>query len=106
MSATSDGLPVLVHLCPLCQTTRSTLPQWFSHLRSAHSSDPSFRVTCGVDGCKKTYIKFSALNTHVYRHHRDRIKDVSSLPQTVLLTADPETTFEQGNSIPSCSSQF
>lgn len=64
---------VLVHLCPICNFTTSTLTQWFSHLRSAHSSDPSFRVTCGIDGCKNTYSKFSSLNTHVYRHHKQRM---------------------------------
>ena len=57
---------IFVHCCPICNFTTSTLTQWFSHLRSSHSSDPSFCVTCGIDGCKKTYSKFSSLNTHVY----------------------------------------
>lgn len=64
---------VFVHCCPICEFTTSTLAQWFSHLRSAHSSDPSFLVTCGIDGCKNTYSKFSSLNTHVYRHHKHRM---------------------------------
>ena len=59
--------------CPICDFTTSTLTQRFSHLRSAHSNDPSFRVTCGIDGCKNTYSKFSPLNSHVYRYHKQRM---------------------------------
>ena len=73
----AEAEAVSVHCCPICDFTTSTLAQWFSHLRAAHSSDPSFHVTCGIDGCQRTYVKFSSLNTHVYRHHRERMCEVS-----------------------------
>ena len=64
---------IFVFCCPICDFTTSTLIQWFSHLQSAHSNDPSFRVTCRIDGCKRTYSKFSSLNSHVYRNHKERM---------------------------------
>ena len=63
---------IFVHYCPICDFTTSTLIQWFSHDRSAHSNDPSFCVTCGINGCKRTYSIFSSLNSHVYRNHKER----------------------------------
>ena len=80
----AEAETVCVHCCPLCDFTTSTLAQWFSHLRAAHSSDPSFHVTCGIDGCQRTYVKFSSLNTHVYIHHRDRMCDISGGVTTLM----------------------
>ena len=70
----------LAYICPLCDSTQSLLSEWLSHLGAAHSSDPSFLVTCGIDGCKCVYSKFSALKTHVYRHHKARLQRKSPLP--------------------------
>ena len=92
-----DGIRRVVHLCPICRLTTSTLPQWFSHLRSAHSSDPSFYVTCGIDGCKKTYSKFSALNTHVYRHHKERMQEKAPSKAPQMSSQQSTSHFEQGN---------
>ena len=73
-ASASVEIEVIVHQCPLCEFAAATLRQWFSHLRLVHSSDPGFRVCCGIDGCKNTYGKFSSLSSHVYSHHKDRIK--------------------------------
>ena len=87
---------VLVHCCPICDSTTSTLAEWFSHLRSSHSRDPSFRVTCGIDGCNNTYSKFSSLNTHVYRHHKQRMcgSSIQSKSDSTIVQPDliPEPT--------------
>ena len=40
-----------------------------SHLRSVHASDPQFHVVCGVGGCTVSSKSFSALYSHIYRHH-------------------------------------
>lgn len=41
------------------------------HLRRHHSCDPYFSVTCGIDGCPKTFTKFSTFRSHVSFHHGD-----------------------------------
>ena len=37
--------------CPLCTFIAISIPLILSHLRVVHSSDPNFRVNCGIDGC-------------------------------------------------------
>ena len=75
----AEAETVSVHCCPICDFHTSTLTQWFSHLRLAHSNDPSFKVTCGIDGCK-TYLKFSSLKSHVYRYHKERMTKLCERP--------------------------
>ena len=61
-------------LCPLCVFEAPTVNSLLSHLRTVHSSDPHFRVSCGIAGCSTTANSFSALYSHVYRRHPDLIK--------------------------------
>lgn len=70
----SHASSIVAYVCPLCESTQSVLREWFSHLGAAHSNDPSFFVTCGIDGCKCTYRKLSALKSHVYRHHKAKMQ--------------------------------
>lgn len=60
--------------CPLCTFEAPTVAIILSHLRTVHSSDPRFLVTCGLNGCASTSKTFSALYSHIYRHHQDYIK--------------------------------
>lgn len=65
----------LVHKrCPLCTFEAPSVKNVLSHLRAVHSSDPNFAVTCGLNGCGTTSRSFSALYSHVYRHHSDIIE--------------------------------
>ena len=84
---------VRCHACPLCDFNSRTLPEWFSHLRLVHSSEPNFLVTCGIDGCMKTYSKFASLNSHVYRYHKGRVRGCSlPLPTRVTPTSALEVS--------------
>ena len=60
--------------CPLCSYTAVTIQSILSHIRAFHSNDANFCVLCGIDGCATTSRSFSALYSHVYRHHREFIK--------------------------------
>lgn len=59
--------------CPLCNFSSPSRSLWLSHLRSVHSDDSDFLVTCGIDGCELSYSKCSSLVSHIYRHHRSSI---------------------------------
>lgn len=50
------------------------MPNILSHIRTVHSHDPQFLVTCGLEGCTTTFKTFSSLYSHVYRKHSDVIK--------------------------------
>ena len=56
--------------CPMCSFEAATVRIVLSHLRIVHSHDPRFNVTCGVDGCTRTFRSFSALYSHIYRQHK------------------------------------
>ena len=60
--------------CPLCTFEAPAVTILLSHLRTVHFSDPRFRVTCGLDGCLTTSKSFSALYSHIYRHHPHIVK--------------------------------
>ena len=60
--------------CPLCHyVTTTTVKDVLSHIRAFHAYEPNFCVMCGLDGCSTTSKSFSALYSHVYRHHSDYI---------------------------------
>ena len=80
----SNGAGILTRLnifeyglsqCPLCNFTALSLQTIISHIRTVHSSDKCFKITCGLEGCAaSTYKSFSALYSHLYRHHQWFIK--------------------------------
>jgi len=70
-----------------------------SHLYTVHASDPNFIVTCGIDGCYKTHMRFF-LYQHIYRyvlyHKEARVIDSTrrtqgSIPVNLpVVVDDPE----------------
>ena len=44
--------------------------KYFVIIGLVHSFDPGFTVTCGVDGCPKTFTKYNSFRKHILRHHR------------------------------------
>lgn len=55
--------------CPMCHFESPTIALSLSHLRLLHSSDPRFRVQCGIGGCAYMDRSFSALYSHIYHCH-------------------------------------
>ncbi|KAM3583191.1 uncharacterized protein V6R79_011079 [Siganus canaliculatus] len=55
-----------------------TLKSLLSHINSAHSRSPDFRVICGIDGCSKEYRVYNSLWYHIRRNHREHLESGSS----------------------------
>lgn len=55
-----------------------TLKSLLSHINSAHSRSPDFRVVCGIDGCSKEYRVYNSLWYHIRRNHREHLESGSS----------------------------
>ena len=51
----------------MCSFAAPSIATLLRHLRSVHSMDPHFHVTCGIDGCINTSKTFPALYSHIYR---------------------------------------
>ena len=39
------------------------------HIRECHAYSPAFHLTCGMNGCPRTFKNFLTFRTHVYRWH-------------------------------------
>lgn len=58
-------------LCKICNNFAShTYSKVLRHIGLVHSFDPGFSVTCGVDGCPRTFTKYNSFRKHILRHHR------------------------------------
>lgn len=55
--------------CPLCGTYARNLSQLLVHMRLVHAGEPGFQVTCGVEGCPRTFRNFLTFRNHVYAIH-------------------------------------
>lgn len=86
--------------CPTCSFEAPTVKLVLSHLRSVHSSDLRFHIMCGIDGCARTYRKYSGLHSHLYRCHwsstRGVFQSLDNPTEPVATVGDSmETTDEQ-----------
>lgn len=55
-----------------CQSCSFRCPAWRVYLRhsfEAHSCDPNFSFTCGVDGCPMTFKTYSSIRAHLSKKH-------------------------------------
>ena len=59
-------------LCPLCYSFAAvTMKGVTRHIGAVHSHEANFQVTCGVEGCPRTYSNFHSYKKHLYTKHRD-----------------------------------
>ena len=66
--------PGLRMICPMCGDVRvASISQLVAHIRLTHSDDPGFCIQCNLQGCKRTFKKFTVYRNHVYSYH-----DISS----------------------------
>lgn len=62
-------------ICPLCGDVRVVaLHHLMTHIRVMHADDPNFMIQCSLQGCKRTFRKFTVYRNHVYAFH-----DISTL---------------------------
>lgn len=65
-----------------------TLKSLLSHINTAHSRSPDFRVICGVDGCAEDYRVFNSFYHHLRRTHPQYF--ATGNPPTGWLTASSD----------------
>lgn len=68
----SPMMPGLV--CPLCPYEQTSelnlnLRSFLQHIQLFHSHQPSFCMTCGLNGCLRTFTNFRVFRNHVYAFH-------------------------------------
>lgn len=56
--------------CPLCTEFQAPSYQLLlPHIRLVHSNKPGFSITCGLDGCQRSFTSMKTFSNHVYGFH-------------------------------------
>lgn len=45
------------------------LTDFLKHVQLFHSHQPGFSITCGLDGCLRSFSSFKSFRNHVYSYH-------------------------------------
>lgn len=48
------------------------------HIRAVHSWEPGLRITCGCNGCPRTFRNFHTFKGHLYKDHSEFLKGIVS----------------------------
>ncbi|XP_064455252.1 uncharacterized protein LOC135366472 [Ornithodoros turicata] len=51
-----------------------------NHIALVHAHEPGFNITCGLNGCSKTFKKYDSYRKHVQRKHRDVVPPARIIP--------------------------
>ena len=69
-----------------------------AHVRSRHSYDPNFLVSCGRPGYSKTYNLFSSFESHFSRNHPE-LKETDEGKENEILSHDDSDDPEHSPSL-------
>ena len=70
-----------------------------AHIRSRHSHDPNFLVTCGRPGYSKTYKLSLSFESHFSRNHPELIKETDEGKENEILSHDDSDDPEHSPSL-------
>lgn len=82
--------------CPLCgDVSVPALHHLMTHIRVMHADEPQFVIQCNLQGCKKTFRKFTVYRNHVYGFH-----DTFGLQQEPSVPDQPSDSDSQEPPVP------
>lgn len=92
----------LKYTCSVCYAFSA--PNYQSvirHIGSVHSWEPHFRITCGVDGCPRSYSSYRSFRKHIMDKHQEILSDGNTEPAP----ADEDADFSDDTYTPCMASQ-
>ena len=82
--------------CPLCPGFQlPKLSELLTHIRIAHADQPGFMIQCNLEGCQRTFKKFSVFRNHVYALHNTGALDSSQSGEVQGEEAEDSLPHEQ-----------
>jgi len=60
---------LMFSLCSAASHLRFNITDYVKHIKIFHGHDPSFKITCGIAGCQRTYNNFRTFVNHVLAMH-------------------------------------
>ena len=64
--------------CPLCLASFTSVSFFLSHVQLNHASEAGFHITCGLQGCQRTFVNFHTYRNHVYSMHDMSVMESTS----------------------------
>ena len=62
--------------CSICHSFASLdYASVVRHIGSVHAWEPRFKVTCGIDGCMRTYTSYRRYRAHIVNKHSEHMSD-------------------------------
>lgn len=84
-------------------SVRFSIGDYIKHLRLFYAHRPDFKVTCGINGCLRSYSNLGSLKNHISLMHntesecRDHERESCADRVTELVTDDPVPEFSSGD---------
>ena len=62
--------------CSICNSFASLdYASVIRHIGSVHAWDPRFRITCGIEGCVRTYTSYRCYREHIINKHSELLRE-------------------------------
>ena len=67
---------ITCQLCSAASHLKFNAKGYVQHIQLFHAHKANFRITCGINGCHKSYTNFRTFSNHVYDKHHQSPKAV------------------------------
>ena len=64
-----------MHILKQQVKTKAAILQVVRHIGSVHAWEPRFKITCGIEGCIRTYTSYRRYREHITNKHGDLLID-------------------------------
>ena len=88
-----------MHKCQICKNyARRTLAEILHHIREVHSHFEG-KVKCIVSGCPSTLSTYESLRHHMYKKHKDVLKDGDFSDHDISISPSENVSSDDGTGI-------
>ena len=65
---------LICKLCSAASLLRFNIRGYIQHIRLFHAHQANFKVTCGIEGCQRSFINYGTFSNHIYGVHGENSK--------------------------------
>lgn len=88
---------MVIRHCPRCPYFSDQFTKVLNHIGFVHGAENNFSILCGIDGCPSSYKLFSSYRTHIYRCHKQVLRETGSNLSTEKTDEDAQNFRDDGS---------
>lgn len=78
------------YVCSMCHKfANPRFEPVLRHISSVHSWEPNLHLTCGIDGCPRTYSSYQCLRKHLQKQHSEFVHQENPFSSSALEDSEP-----------------